>query len=40
VRTHIRSVLAKFEVHSQLQAVAKAQALGIVANVAGASTAT
>lgn len=40
VRTHIRSVLAKFEVHSQLQAVAKAQALGIVASVAGASTAT
>ena len=30
VRTHIRSLLAKLGVHSQLQAVAKAQALGIV----------
>ena len=30
VRTHIRSVLAKLDVHSQLQAVAKAQSLGIV----------
>lgn len=30
VRTHIRSLLAKLNVHSQLQAVAKAQALGIL----------
>lgn len=37
VRTHIRSLLAKLEVHSQLQAVAKAQALGIVATVGDAS---
>jgi two-component system response regulator DevR len=40
VRTHIRSLLSKLDVHSQLQAVAKAQALGIVATVQGASLAT
>ena len=35
VRTHIRAVLAKLDVHSQLQAVAKAQGLGIIQKVAG-----
>jgi DNA-binding NarL/FixJ family response regulator len=30
VKTHIRSLLAKLDVHSQLQAVARAQTLGIV----------
>ena len=30
VKTHIRSLLAKLGAHSQLQAVAKAQAIGIV----------
>ena len=30
VRTHVRSVLAKLESHSQLQAVARARALGII----------
>ncbi|GAC1512504.1 MAG: response regulator transcription factor [Candidatus Dormibacteraceae bacterium] len=35
VKTHIRSVLAKLDAHSQLQAVAKAQTLGIVSKVAG-----
>jgi DNA-binding NarL/FixJ family response regulator len=30
VKTHIRSLLAKLDAHSQLQAVAKAQTLGIV----------
>lgn len=34
VRTHIRAVLAKLDVHSQLQAVAKAQGLGIIEKVA------
>ena len=33
VRTHIRAVLAKLDVHSQLQAVAKAQGLGIIEKV-------
>ena len=37
VRTHIRAVLAKLEVHSQLQAVAKAQGLGIIEKVAAVS---
>jgi len=40
VRTHIRSVLAKLDVHSQLQAVAKAHALGIVAPAGTASQGT
>jgi DNA-binding NarL/FixJ family response regulator len=40
VRTHIRSLLAKLDVHSQLQAVAKAQALGILATVQDALPAT
>lgn len=39
VRTHIRSVLAKLDAHSQLQAVAKAQTLGIVPTVDGPSPA-
>lgn len=30
VKTHVRSLLAKLDAHSQLQAVAKAQTLGIV----------
>ena len=30
VRTHVRSLLAKLDVHSQLQAVARARALGII----------
>lgn len=30
VRTHIRSLLSKLDAHSQLQAVAKAQTLGII----------
>ena len=34
VRAHIRALLAKLEVHSQLQAVAKAQGLGIIEKVA------
>ncbi len=36
VRTHIRALLAKFNVHSQLQAVAKAQGLGLIEKVIGA----
>lgn len=37
VRTHIRALLAKLDVHSQLQAVARAQALGIIERVIGAT---
>jgi ATP/maltotriose-dependent transcriptional regulator MalT len=33
VKTHIRSVLAKLDSHSQLQALAKAQTLGILPGV-------
>jgi DNA-binding NarL/FixJ family response regulator len=40
VKTHIRSLLAKLDAHSQLQAVAKAQTLGIVPTVQGQSPAT
>jgi DNA-binding NarL/FixJ family response regulator len=39
VRTHIRSLLAKLDAHSQLQAVAKAQTLGIVPTGDGPSPA-
>ena len=35
IRTHTRAVLAKLNVHSQLQAVAKAQGLGIIEKVVG-----
>jgi DNA-binding NarL/FixJ family response regulator len=35
VRTHIRALLAKLNVHSQLQAVAKAHGLGIIEKVIG-----
>jgi two-component system, NarL family, response regulator DevR len=35
VRTHIRALLAKLNVHSQLQAVAKAQGLGLIERVIG-----
>jgi DNA-binding NarL/FixJ family response regulator len=35
VKTHIRSLLAKLDAHSQLQAVAKAQTLGIVPTIQG-----
>jgi ATP/maltotriose-dependent transcriptional regulator MalT len=33
VKSHIRSLLAKLDSHSQLQAVAKAQTLGILPGV-------
>ena len=36
IRSHIRALLAKLEVHSQLQAVARAQGLGIIEKVIGA----
>ena len=39
VKTHIRSLLAKLDAHSQLQAVAKAQTLGIVPTIQGQSPA-
>jgi len=35
VKTHIRSLLAKLDAHSQLQAVAKAQTLGILPTIQG-----
>jgi len=40
IRTHIRSLLAKLDVHSQLQAVARAQALDIVSTAAKAPPAS
>lgn len=38
VKTHIRSLLAKLDAHSQLQAVAKAKALGIVPTIKDQAT--
>jgi len=39
VKTHIRSLLAKLGAHSQLQAVARAQTLGIIPSLEGPSPA-
>src|SRR5579859_10460 len=40
IRAHIRALLAKLNVHSQLQAVAKAQGLGIIERVIGGTPET